>query len=129
MRRSQIVTAYSFLIEAKLSVDVVVVHWHEGELAEIITRLKSPDLNFRGHWNQGEKSDLNNPWPDALIISLDRLPSHGWAIAEWLWSAKKRQHIPIYFVGGELEKVAATKAKFPDGKHCNWEELTQLLKN
>ena len=35
------------------------------------------------------------------MISLDRLPSHGRAVAEWLWEAKKRQHIPIVFLGGQ----------------------------
>jgi len=121
------VTAF-FDIGAKSTVDVFVVHWHEGELLEILTRLQSPGLNLRGHWSQGVKANLNNPWPDALVVSLDRLPSHGWAIAEWMWSAKSRQHIPIYFVGGEPEKIQATKSKFPEGKYCTWEELPQLLK-
>ncbi len=56
--------------------------------------------------------------PDLMVISLDRLPSHGRAVAEWVWEAKKRQHIPILFCGGEPDKVAATKAKFPKAIYC-----------
>lgn len=108
--------------------EIFVVHWQEDELAEIRARLQSPGMNLRGHWSQGEKAEIINPWPDVLVVSLDRLPSHGWAIAEWMWSAKSRRHIPIYFVGGKPEKIEATKAKFSDAVFCNWGELPQLLK-
>jgi hypothetical protein len=72
----------------------------------------------RTHWSTTESADLKDKLPEALVVSLDRLPSHGRAMAEWLWEAKKRQHIPIVFEGGAPDKVAATKSKFPDAVYC-----------
>jgi hypothetical protein len=48
-------------------------------------------------------------------------------VAEWFWEAKKRQHIPIIFAGGQSDKVKATKAKFPKAIFCASEEVPAIL--
>lgn len=98
---------------------VFYIHWNEEECKERVRALRAAGHVVRSHWSTTEAADLKEKFPDALVISLDRLPSHGRAIAEWLWEAKKRQHIPIVFEGGAPDKVAATKAKFPQAKFCN----------
>ena len=65
--------------------------------------------------------------PDAVVISLDRLPSHGRAVAEWLWQAKKRQSIPLVFVGGTAEKVETMRERFPAAVYCARERLVEML--
>ena len=41
------------------------------------------------------------------MISLERLPSHGRAVAKWLWSAQYRRVIPVVFVGGRRRQRRA----------------------
>src|SRR5262245_11084752 len=50
--------------------------------------------------------------PEAMVISLARLPSHGRKVVEWFWEAKSRRSVPVLFVGGEPEKVAVAKQAF-----------------
>jgi hypothetical protein len=63
------------------------------------------------------------------VISLDRLPSHGRAIAELIWEAKKRQRIPILFAGGAPDKVKATREKLPKARYCGWDEVLRTLED
>jgi CheY-like chemotaxis protein len=52
--------------------------------------------------------------PDAVVIDLSRLPSHGREIATYLRGLKATRTIPIVFVDGAPEKVAAIRALMPD---------------
>ena len=45
------------------------------------------------HWADGEGMRADSV-PEVLVISLERLPSHGRAVAKWLWSAQYRRAIP-----------------------------------
>lgn len=54
-----------------------------------------------------------NP-PDAVVIDLSRLPSHGREIAVWMRSLKATRNIPIVFVNGEAEKVGKIREMLPD---------------
>lgn len=82
---------------------------------------------MRCHWSTEEHIKLGDFTPEAVIISLDRLPSHGRAVAEWLWEARKRQGIPILFAGGTADKVEATRAKFPNAMFCSSDDVLSVL--
>jgi hypothetical protein len=103
------------------------VHWNEGECKERARALRAARHVVRAHWSATESADLKDKLPEALVVSLDRLPSHGRAIAGWLWEAKKRQHIPIVFEGGAPDKVAATKSKFPNAAFCRTGHVAETL--
>ncbi len=94
------------------------VHWHEAEASERIKPLLAAGYAVHAHWQTESGANLKEPLPDVFVISLDRLPSHGRAIAGWLVEAKKRQHLPLIFAGGQPDKVAATQAKFPQALYC-----------
>ncbi len=94
------------------------VHWHEAEAAERIKPLLAAGYAVHAHWQTESGANLKEPLPEVFVISLDRLPSHGRAIAGWLVEAKKRQHLPLIFAGGQPDKVAATQAKFPQALYC-----------
>jgi hypothetical protein len=83
------------------------LHWNEEELAPRVVALLAEGHEVRCHWSTVEPPKWGDYLPDAVVISLDRLPSHGRAVAEWIWEAKKRQTIPILFAGGEADKVKA----------------------
>ena len=56
--------------------------------------------------------------PDALVIDLSRIPSHGREVAHSIRSAKASRHLPIVFVDGEPEKVKKTKTAAA-GRHLH----------
>ena len=104
------------------------LHWNEKELKERVASLKERGFKIIPHWNTESKPDWGDTLPDIFIISLDRLPSHGRQYAQWLWEAKKRQHIPILFLDGLPEKVEATKAKFPRAIFCSTADLPVTIR-
>lgn len=107
--------------------NIFFIHWNEEELKEKITPLKKAGFDIDSHFSQESTANLKKKLPDVLVICLDRLPSHGRAYAEWMWEAKKRQHIPIVFCGGQRDKVEATRKIFPKAIYCNNEKLLASL--
>ena len=103
------------------------LHYHQDELAKRVAALRAAGYVVTSHWSTASPPKVPKDLPDAFVISLDRLPSHGRALAEWVWEAKKRQHIPIVFEGGEPEKVAATQAKFPRATYCSTGQVATAL--
>lgn len=88
------------------------LHWHEAELRERVAPLRKAGYDVAGHANIETLAQFGEALPDAVIISLDRLPSHGRTVAEWFWEAKKRQHVPIIFAGGEPDKIKTKRKNF-----------------
>lgn len=107
--------------------NVFLVHWNEKELAQYASALESEGHLVRGHCSTESFEKWGDYLPDALIVSLDRLPSHGRQVVEWFWEAKYRRSIPVFFVGGEPTKVKATRSKFPAATFCSWAELPAFL--
>jgi hypothetical protein len=97
---------------------VFVLHWHQAEAEERAAALRAAGHTVTLHWSTTTHPTLQGNLPEVAVISLDRLPSHGRAVAEWLWEAKARRHIPIVFAGSDPEKTAATRAKFPGAHYC-----------
>lgn len=98
---------------------IFLLHWNEAEANDRACALRGAGHDVMVHWSIESSPLLKDSLPDMAVISLDRLPSHGRAVAEWLWEAKKRQHIPIIFSGGEPSKVEATRVKFPKAAYCS----------
>ncbi len=89
------------------------------EARERSAALRVAGYTVRVFWKAGEPPRFREgSVPDVFVISLDRLPSHGRAIAEWLWEAKSRHTIPILFAGGAADKVKATRRQFPGAHYC-----------
>jgi hypothetical protein len=106
---------------------ILYVHWNKDELDARAAPLRAAGHTVHSHWSQGKTVKLGKELPNAVVISLDRLPSHGRAIAEWFSEAKKRQHVPILFAGGLREKVAETRTKFPEAIYCGTDEVVEVL--
>lgn len=65
--------------------------------------------------------------PAAILIDLDRLPSHGRAVALLLRSAKSTCHIPLVFAGGVKEKVDRVRRDLPDALFTDWAGIARSL--
>ncbi|MYD51623.1 MAG: hypothetical protein F4W93_09080 [Dehalococcoidia bacterium] len=103
------------------------VHWNESEALERIAPMTEAGHDVRAHWSADSSPSLKGEVPDAVVISLDRLPSHGRAVAEWFQEAKSRRHIPIVFEGGKPDKVAVAREKFPDARFCETGQVADML--
>jgi hypothetical protein len=107
---------------------VFFIHWNEIEAKQRARDLSAEDHEVRCHWS----TELGARWPEgyvpeAVVISLDRLPSHGRAYADWLTQAKDRQDIPLVFAGGAPDKIEMTKTRFPRARYCAFDDLPIIL--
>jgi CheY-like chemotaxis protein len=66
--------------------------------------------------------------PAAVVIDLSRLPSHGREVAVYLRGSKATRHVPIVFVNGLAEKVAAVREKLPDAVYTTEARLLRDLR-
>lgn len=101
---------------------VRLVHWNEDEGLERQRQLEA--LGFETAFDFGGGTiilrELRANPPDAVVIDLTRLASHGREIARTLRGSKATRHLPLVFVGGEPEKVKLTKALLPDATYTTW---------
>lgn len=108
---------------------VRLIHWNGPEGRELRLRLAS-----LGH--HAEFDDLDGPGvmrklrvdpPDAFVIDLSRLPSHGREVGMALRTMKVTRAVPIVFVDGDPEKVKGIKSLLPDATYTTWSRLKDAL--
>jgi len=108
---------------------VRLIHWNEDEGLERQQQLEA--LGFSTGFDAGDVTAtlraIRAAAPDAVVIDLTRMPSHGREVARTLRAAKTTRHIPIVFVDGEKDKVALTKALLPDACYTTWGRLKTAL--
>jgi hypothetical protein len=108
---------------------VRLVHWSGPEGRE-------RKLRLAGHGFEVQFDDLEPPQllralratlPDAYVIDLSRSPSSGRQIGMMLRTYKDTRHIPLVFVDGDREKVAAIKTILPDAAYTTWGRIKTAL--
>lgn len=107
---------------AQMAQTVRLIHWNEDEGLERRKQLEA--FGFEAAFDVGGGTvilrELRARPPDAVVIDLTRLPSHGREIARTLRGSKATRHVPLVFVGGEPGKVKATRALLPDATYASW---------
>jgi len=66
--------------------------------------------------------------PAAIVIDMDKLPSHGRAVAVVLRTTKSTRHLPLVFAGGEPEKVERARRDMPDACFTDWKRAAPEIK-
>jgi len=66
--------------------------------------------------------------PAAVLIDLDRLPTHGRAVATLVRRSASTCLIPIVFAGGAPDKAARARQDFPDAVFTDWKTAGRALK-
>jgi len=104
---------------------VYLVHWHEAEAKERAEALRRAGYEVRCGWQKDGAAGraLSRKLPDAVVIDLRRLPSHGRHLATWLRESKRTRTLPIVFVAGDAEKTARVKKDFPESVHTSWSRV------
>ncbi len=115
-----------------MSKGVILVHWSAAEARERAARLRKAGFRVAGivHGQLGPAS-FKAMWkspPDAYVIDLSRLPSHGRDVALGLRERKSTRRVPIVFIDGEAEKVARIRSVIPDGVFGRWPGVARLVK-
>ena len=109
---------------------VMLFHWNDVEARERAARLARighqaviPLLRSGADF----KPIAADP-PDAFLIDLSRLPSHGREVAAALRERKATRHVPIVFVDGAPEKVDRIRALLPDATYTDWKRVRGALR-
>lgn len=109
---------------------VRLIHWDEDEGLERRKQLEAlgfdVDLDF-GDGLAFLMRAIKAGSPDAIVIDLSRLPSHGREVGRSLRGSKTTRHLPLVFVDGAPEKVAVTQALLPDATYTTWARLKTAL--
>ncbi len=110
---------------------VRLLHWNAAEAKNTIDALDA--AGYAVEYDEKFSPALMRNWrqspPDAFVIHLSRLPSHGREIAIALRQSPKTRHVPIVFCEGASEKVDAIRALLPDANFCTEATLLKALKS
>lgn len=95
---------------------VRLVHWKADEAVALRDALRAAGyaVDYDEKLSSAGFSAIRQSLPDAFVISLSRLPSHGREVAIFFRGRKATRHVPIVFVDGEPEKVEAIRKLIPD---------------
>jgi hypothetical protein len=111
---------------------VRLVSWND-ELARLRER-ELTALGFRVDASSllggaGIVGHFRNAAPNAVVLDLDRLPSHGREVGVTLRNSKSTQHLPLVFAGGSPEKVERIRAELPDAVFTTWDEVGDAIRH
>jgi len=100
------------------------VHWNGLEALTLAEPLANHGFDVVIHTEPGKKVESGVEPIDVAVVSLDRLPSHGRAMADWLITSKKTR---VVFVSGDPCKLEQVSTLFPTMQTCDWDELMAVL--
>lgn len=104
-------------------------HWNRSEAAALAVEVRNLGWQVELEAEDGARGStrvLAEP-PDAILISLSRLPSHGRQTALYLRTTKVGKTLPIIFFGGGGGPLEKTKAKVSDATFTSWDRLEGVL--
>jgi len=105
------------------------IHWKASEAEALATPLRTEgwqvDIEAEDGARAGRAIKANQP--DAVVIYLTRLPSHGRETADGLRSIKATRDIPIVFVDGNEEAIEKTRARVPSALYTTSGDLPKVL--
>lgn len=92
------------------------IHWNAREAADMARPLQLAGWSVEIESQDGARASrriLADP-PQAVVISLARLPSHGRETASYLRSELDEERLPILFIDGRSDKVELVREAVPD---------------
>lgn len=103
------------------------IHWKAAEAAPLQAALEAAGHEVAYVERVGSRlmGHLRDQPPDAVVIDLSRLPSHGRMVAAAIRASRRHRALPLIFYHGAPEKVAPIRKLFPDADYVA--SLGQLL--
>jgi hypothetical protein len=108
---------------------VRLIHWKPAEASEKadILRQEGYDVSSGEFGPVSFKEMRANP-PDAVVIDLSRIPSHGRDVGLGIRQYKDTRHVPLIFVEGDPVKVKRVRELLPDAVYTTWDRILVGLK-
>jgi hypothetical protein len=110
---------------------VRIVHWKAPEAGPLVEACRA--CGFEVEYDDVNGSLLmklvHEKPPDALVIDLTCLPSHGREVAISLRRTKYARDIPLVFVDGAPEKVDTVRGLLPDATFTSRRQLRAAVKS
>lgn len=105
------------------------IHWNQPEAEALAGRLRAAGWSVELETEEGERGAQRvlESQPQAVLIYLTRLPSHGRTTGHHLRKKRSPEDLPIFFVGGESEKVAEVRREVPEARYLDADQLTAAL--
>jgi len=111
--------------------EIRLVCWNEDAARQHARELKKAGftVNASALRTSGLIGQFRDHPPAAVLIDLDRLPSHGRAVAMVLRGGKSTRHIPIVFAGGAQDKIQRAREQVPGALFATWAGVSAALKS
>jgi CheY-like chemotaxis protein len=109
---------------------VLLIHWNSAEAAERAERIRREGFEARSCAGPGDiafRAVRENP-PDAVVIDLNRLPSHGRQLGVALRQQKATRSIPLVFIKADPEKTARTRELLGDAIFTTWPRIGAAIR-
>ena len=103
-------------------------HWKAAEAAPLIAALEAAGHSVEYREAAASYREARDSPPDAIVIDLSRLPSHGREVAIALRGSKSTRHVPIVFAGGDPAKVEGVRRVLPDATYTSATRLVATLR-
>jgi hypothetical protein len=108
---------------------VLLIHWKESELPDRVAALFRAGYKVTTHSSQATGPTFSaGALPDAILIDLSRLPSHGRTYGYVFRQQKATRAIPLVFLEGDPEKVRSVRKMLPDATYTTWSGLAPALR-
>jgi hypothetical protein len=110
---------------------ILIVHWNEEEAAERARRVRQAGFETDIFWqseNGAALRELRANVPDAVVVDLTRIPSHGRAVGVFLRGQKATRAVPLLFIEGDPQKTARTRELLPDAAYTSWDKIGPTLR-
>lgn len=106
------------------------VSWNQQAAAERARELEKAGFNVHAGPAPTQKlaTHFRDLAPAAVVIDMDKLPSHGRAVGVVLRTTKSTRHLPLVFAGGEPEKVERARRDMPDACFTDWKRAALAIK-
>jgi hypothetical protein len=108
---------------------IKLLSWH-NDIAKKTASLKYPGLHIDATpliKTSGVVGELTHLNPAALVLDLDKRPSHLREVALALRSSKSARHIPILFTGGLPKKMERIRSENLDAVYATWPDAPKAL--
>lgn len=105
------------------------IHWHADEAEELAAPLRRDGWAVDVETSDGAragKAIIAAP-PDAVVVSLARMPAHGRETAAFLKGTKATRDVPVIFVGGAADTIDKTRKKIRDAVYVDEAGLKRAL--
>lgn len=105
------------------------IHWDRPEAEALAAPLRAAGWTVEIEAEDGERGARRalELEAQAVLIYLTRSPSHGRRTGLYLRSERSAEELPIFFVGGQREKVAEVRREVPEARYLDSDELSAAL--